>query len=107
MEQHIGSIDKQWFSFRDDCRTIVGGWIDFDGKSGPFYPGIPLFPSLQPPKLLTLIHDLNFCFECKEGALRFQKQILEIPLLDPGKFGIFLVLALFPLCPKSWALPHL
>ena len=31
----------------------------------------------------------------------FQKQILEIPLLDPGKFGIFLVLALFPLCPTS------
>ena len=30
----------------DDCRTIVGGWIDFDGKKWSFCPGIPHFLSL-------------------------------------------------------------
>ena len=37
----------------------------------------------------------------------FQGQIGEIPLLNPGKLGLFLILALFfhPYLPKNWAFP--
>ena len=38
-------------------------------------------------------------YKCKEGALMFQRQIVEIPLPDQGNLGKFFVLALFPSLP--------
>ena len=39
----------------------------------------------------------------------FQGQIEEIPVLNPGKLGIFVILALFfyPFLPKIWHFPQL
>ena len=37
--------------------------------------------------------------KCKGGVLMFQGQIGEIPLLRPGKLGLFLILALFSTRP--------
>ena len=39
--------------------------------------------------------------KCKGGVLMFQGQIGEIPLLSPGKFSIFLILALFSIRPSQ------
>ena len=39
--------------------------------------------------------------KCREGVLMFQGQIGEIPLLSPGKLGLFLILGLFSTRPSQ------
>ena len=42
------------------------------------------------------IRAANWALEkCKRGVLMFRGQIREIPLLGPGKLGLFLILGLF------------
>ena len=53
LDRRSGKIDREIsydLVLRIGEEAIMGGWIDFDGKSGRFCPGRPHFLSLKVPK---------------------------------------------------------
>ena len=76
------------FVVRMIVETMMGGWIDFDGKSGPFCPGIPVSYSLF-LESYEILYPFQFGFREKHSTMHALMSLTETikDSIDKGKYG--------------------